>query len=89
MPTIDYVIGQENAMREILAGPWLLRVGLDTNPSDKFESPRLASRLCTATQAPDDPRDCPHPADVTRNNPLLWVFDSAEYAPTDHDTNQE
>ena len=90
---IDYAIGQESAMREILAGDWLLRVRLETKPSDTFESPRLGSRLCTAAQEPrgQDPwgkGGCQGSENVMRNNPLLWTFNSAEYAPTDHETSQ-
>lgn len=89
---IDYDIGQESAMREILAGDWRLLVRLETNPTDTLEAPNLASRLCTAAQeaqGKDLWKDgCPRPEDVTRNNPLLWTFHSAEYGPTDHETNQ-
>lgn len=89
---IDYYIGQDSAIREILAGDWLLRVRLETSPSDTSEWPRLGSRLCSAAQEPKDQDPwqggCSRPGEVMRNNPLLWTFDSAEYGPTDHEINQ-
>ncbi len=96
VPTIDYYIGQRSAMKEIVAGYWFLRVQLDARPPAGFESPQLISILCTEAakyhpiSSPSGAAlQCPSPQDLTRNNPVLWTEDSAEYGPTDHETNQK
>jgi hypothetical protein len=88
MRTIDYYIGQRSAVRELVAGYWLLRIQLNTRPPVGFESPQLYSELCTEA-ATYYHQECPRTENVTRNNPVLWAFDWAEYGPTDHETNQK